>query len=148
MPRVLRTSLHDGIYHVVSRGIPESAVYVDDRDRERFVALLGDVEARHEWVCHAYCLLTTHYHLVLAATCSGLSAGLRELNGRYARGFNRRHERFGHLFAERFTARVIDSEEYLWDACSYVLLNPVKAGLCDRVEDWSWSYSSFGLEAA
>ena len=62
-----------------------------------------------------------------------------------AREFNRRHHRFGHLFAERFTARVIEGDEYLFDACAYVVLNPVKAGLCLQPEDWPWSYSRYGL---
>jgi putative transposase len=61
----------------------------------------------------------------------------------YARRFNARHGLFGHVFSERFSARVIDTEEYLFDACDYVLLNPVNAGLCERVEEWPWSYSRF-----
>ena len=65
----------------------------------------------------------------------------------YATYFNRRHGRFGHVFAGRFSARVIENEQYLYDACAYVVLNPVKAGLCDKVEDWPWSYSSFGLDS-
>lgn len=62
--------------------------------------------------------------------------------------FNRKHGRFGHVFADRFSTRVIDGEQYLFDACAYVLLNPVRAGLCERLDEWPWSYSSFGLEAS
>ena len=148
MSRVIRSSLPDGIYHVVSRGVPETQIFLGDADRARFVRLLERVESRHRWICHAYCLMGTHYHLVLASTRHALSNGLRELNGAYARGFNQRHGRFGHLFAQRFSSRLIDSEEYLYDACSYVVLNPVKAGICDRVEDWPWSYSRVGLASS
>jgi REP element-mobilizing transposase RayT len=70
------------------------------------------------------------------------------LNGRYALGFNRRHGRFGAVFAERYSVHVVQSEEHLFEACTYVVLNPVKAGLCDQAADWPWSYSSYGLEAA
>lgn len=147
MSRVTRSSLPDGLYHVVSRGIPETPIYLGDADRSTFLRLLRRVEAKHAWVCHAYCLMTTHYHLVVASTRDGLSDGLRELNGLHARGFNQRHGRFGHLFAERFSTRVIESEEYLHDACAYVLLNPVKAGMCDRMDEWPWSYSRIGLAA-
>ena len=77
-------------------------------------------------------------------SCQKLSAGLHWLNGRYAREFNKRHGRFGHVFAERFQARVIESEEYLFDACEYVAQNPVAAGLCDAPEDWPWSYRRYG----
>jgi REP element-mobilizing transposase RayT len=145
MTRVARSHLPDGIYHVASRGVPETPIFLSDADRHGFVRLLARTEAEHRWTCHAYCLMTTHYHLVIESTRRALSAGLRELNGRHARSFNRRHGRFGHLFAARFTCKVIDSDEYLFDACSYVMLNPVQAGLCDRFEDWSWSYSRFGL---
>ena len=148
MSRVARSSLPDGLYHVASRGIPETPIYLSDVDRSAFVQLLRRVERKHAWVCHAYCLMTTHYHLVVASTREALSDGLRELNGLHARAFNQRHGRFGHLFADRFSTRVIDSEEYLYEACAYVLLNPVKAGLCRRVEDWPWSYSRIGLGSA
>jgi putative transposase len=88
----------------------------------------------------------THYHLVLDARRVDLSRGLQRLNWRYAARFDERYRLFGHVFADRFAARVIESEEYLYDACTYVLLDPVKAGLCRRAEDWPWSYSRYGIE--
>jgi REP element-mobilizing transposase RayT len=92
--------------------------------------------------------MTTHYHLIVECSRASLSNGLHQLNGRHARAFNRRHGRYGHLFAERFSVRVIENEGYLFDACTYVILNPVKAQLCDYAEEWPWSYSRFGLDAA
>jgi putative transposase len=147
MARVPRTSLPDGFFHVVARGVAGTLIYRSDDDRRRFLQLLGRCEERHRLSCHAYCLMSTHYHLVVGCTRGALSGALCEVNGIYARGFNRRHGRFGHLFAERFSARRIESEDYLYEACSYVLLNPVKAGLCAQIEDWPWSYSSFGLDS-
>jgi REP element-mobilizing transposase RayT len=141
MGRVARTSLPDGYFHVYARGIAGgSPIFVDDADRRAFLRLLARCVDRYRWACHAYTLLSTHYHLVLEATRTNLSAGLHQLNGRYAAHVNRRHSRFGHVFAERFQARVIESEEYLYDACAYVAQNPVAAGLCDAPEDWPWSY--------
>jgi REP element-mobilizing transposase RayT len=87
----------------------------------------------------------THYHLVLETSCDRLSSGLQQLNWLYAMHFNTRYGLFGHLLADRFSTRAIEGDEYLFEACAYVLLNPVKAGLCDRVEDWPWSYSRFGV---
>ena len=123
-------------------------LFLGDADRTRFVRLLEQVGARHGWICDAYCLMSTHYHLVVETTRVALSRGLCELNGRYARNFNQHHGRFGHLFADRFSTRVIDSEEYLHEARSYILLNPVKAGLCSRIEEWPWSYSRIGLASS
>ena len=148
MGRVSRTSLPDGFFHVVSRGVFGTEVFGDQRDRLRFLRLLASCERLHGWTSHAYCLMTTHYHLVVEARRQDLSRGAHRLNGRYAIAFNRRYGRCGHLFAERFSARVVESEDYLFDACAYVVLNPVRAGLCVRAEDWPWSYSRYGLAAA
>ena len=147
MGRVARSSLPDGYFHVFARGIAGAHIFRDDADRSAFLGNFALCERRFAWTCHAFSLLSTHYHLVLETTRVNLSAGLHRLNGRYARKFNKRHGLFGHVFAERFSARLIESEEYLYDTCEYVLLNPVKAGLCDRIEDWPWSYSRFELGA-
>jgi putative transposase len=141
MGRVLRTSLPDGYFHVFARGVAGEQIFRDDEDRRAFASVFALCEQRHNWTCHALSLLSTHYHLVLETTRESLSAGVHRLNSRYARHFNERYERFGHVFAERFGVRLIAREEYLHDACEYVLLNPVKAGLCDLAEDWPWSYS-------
>ncbi|MGH3134104.1 MAG: transposase [Gaiellaceae bacterium] len=146
MGRIGRASLPDGFFHVVARGVFGAAIYADDHDRRWFLDLLRRCESNHSWTCHAFCLMTTHYHLVLETTRVQLSHGLHWLNTCHATTFNRRHGRFGHLFAERFSASAIESEDYLYDVCSYVLLNPVKARLCDRAEDWPWSFSRFGIE--
>jgi REP element-mobilizing transposase RayT len=143
-----RSSVPDGFFHVVSRAVFGAEIYVDDVDRRRFLKLLEDCERRVRWRCAAYCLMTTHYHLVVEARTQQLSVGMQLLNGRYALGFNQRHKRFGALFAERYSVRVVASEEHLFEACAYVVLNPVKARLCDRADEWPWSYSAFGLEAA
>ncbi|HEU0303879.1 MAG TPA: hypothetical protein VFR32_04795 [Gaiellaceae bacterium] len=145
MPRVARTSLPDGHFHVYARGTFGTPVFFDDHDRSVFVTALKSCVQRHRWTCHAYTLLSTHYHVVLEATRAQLTAGVHRLNTRHAQHVNARHGRFGHVFAERFSARVIESEDYLYDACAYVLQNPVHAGLCDRPEDWPWSYCRFEI---
>lgn len=146
MARVLRTSLPDGYFHVYARGVAGVPPFPAPQDRSALLALLFKGARRYELNVHAACVLTTHYHLVVEATQSALSRGVQWLNGRYARAFNKRYGRFGHVFAERFQTRVVDGDERAFETCAYVLLNPVKAGLCDRVEDWPWSYSRYGLE--
>lgn len=146
MPRVLRSSLPDGYFHVVARGTAAGGpLFRDDQDCTTFLELAHGERRRRSWTYHAYCLMGTHYHLVLESRREDLSRGLQRLNGLYGRYFNVRHDRFGHVFASRFSARVIEDESYLYDACMYVILNPVKAGVCDRSDSWPWSYSSFGL---
>jgi putative transposase len=114
---VPRSSLPDGFFHVAARGVASRGeIFRDDDDREVFLGFMRKTERGHRWRCHAYCLMGTHYHLVLATRSRDLSSGLHELNWLYAVHFNRKHDLFGHLFADRFSARVIESEEYLFDA--------------------------------
>lgn len=112
-------------------------------DRRTFLAHLRTRTERHGWIVHALCLMTTHYHLVLHSTRVDLSRGVQRLNSRYAQLFNKRHVRFGHLFADRFASRVIETERHLHEACRYVVENPVRARLCDAAEDWPWSHSRY-----
>jgi REP element-mobilizing transposase RayT len=149
MARVPRTSLPDGYFHVHARAVAAAgALYRDETDRATFVDLLRRTSGRFGWTCHALCLMSTHYHVVLESSCARLSAGMEQLNWQYARYFNTRHGFFGHVFAERFSARWIDDEQYLFEACAYVTLNPVRAGLCSYAEDWPWSWSAVGLHAS
>jgi REP element-mobilizing transposase RayT len=89
----------------------------------------------------------THYHLVVEAKCEQMSHAVHRLNGLYAQGFNRRHERRGHLFENRFSSWVIRDEEHLNSTIRYVLENPVRAGLCAEPEAWPWSWSHKRLPA-
>ena len=143
MPRVLRTTLPDGYFHVISRGVDGCEIFRNPADRRIFLAALGARATSHKWTVYALCLMTTHYHLVVHSTRADLSRGVQRLNGRYAQEFNERHVRFGHLFADRFTSRVIETERYLHEACRYVVQNPVRAGLCASAEDWPWSHSRY-----
>jgi putative transposase len=131
--------LGDGIYHVISRGNRREPIFVDDGDRRFFLALLERIGLEHRWTVHSYCLLYTHYHIVLETTRSSLSAGMRRLNGTYAQGFNARHRFVGHLFQGRFYSGLIQVDEHLLEVVRYVALNPVRAGLCREASDWPWS---------
>lgn len=103
------------------------------------MTILGRVVATHEWTCHAFCLMTTHYHLIVETERSRLSRGMQVLNGRYAQLFNERHDRDGHLFRARYSVYVVDDEAGLEASCLYVLENPVRAGLCEKPSEWPWS---------
>jgi putative transposase len=101
--------------------------------------MLAGTVRTHKWRCLAYCLMTNHYHLVVGTPVANISAGMHRLNGEYARWFNRRHGHFGHLFEDRFHSGVIETDGYLLEACRYVLLNPVRAGIVRTPAEWSWS---------
>jgi putative transposase len=137
--RIPRSALPDGAYHVTSRGVDGAPIVRDDFDRLFFVGLVRGTVALHDWLCHAWCLMTNHFHLVVESPHAPLSAGMKRINQLHAQRFNRRHDRRGHLFQDRFASYPIDDDEYLEAVCRYVLANPVRAGLTARVEDWRWA---------
>ena len=139
MSRKPRSELPDGTYHVTSRGNRRQTIFCDDGDRRFFHTVLSRVTAEFPWHLHAYCFLDTHYHLVVEASVSDLSAGMRRLNGRYAQCFNGRHGVEGHLFQDRYYAGVIEGDGHLLELTRYLALNPVRAGLCSQPSGWRWS---------
>jgi putative transposase len=147
MARQPRSELPDGFFHVTARGVAGGDLFRDDVDRALFVELLARAGITFRWACHAYCLMTTHYHLLIESSRPALSHGMHRLNGLYAQNFNARHGRRGHLFEERFSAYVIEGDAYLENACYYVLHNPVRAGLCESAEDWPWNGGLVHLDA-
>ncbi len=139
MPRPLRHQAANAAYHVTGRGTGPSTIFVDDLDRRIFLRRLAKVEARLGWVSHAICLMETHFHLLVQTPDPNLAAGMHQLNSFYAQSFNRRHGRVGALFQGRYHAVVIDSERHFDEVVRYIADNPVRAGLCERPEDWPWT---------
>ena len=140
MPRRPRVFAPGGAYHLTARGVDRGAIFYTAFDCLSLLALLRQVTERAAWIVHAWCFMTTHYHLVVHTTSStDVSAAMHRLNGVYAREFNLRHHRRGHLFGQRYSPTPVEDERHLAAACGYVLLNPVTAGLVRSVEDWPWS---------
>lgn len=133
----VRTEFEGAIYHVTTRAI--ATMFTDAVDREYFLHLLAKVIDEHGWICHAYCLMGNHYHLLIETRKPNLALGMRQLNSAYARWFNLRHGRRGPLCEKRYSAVLIERESQLLEVARYIVLNPVRAGLCKRPEDWPWS---------
>ena len=145
MARPLRLEFPNALYHITSRGDRRERIYDDDEDRVIFLDQLGQVVSNFNWLCHSYCLMDNHYHLIIETLDSNLSKGMRQLNGVFTQASNRRHKRSGHLFQGRYKAILVDKENYLLELTRYVVLNPVRAkGMISHIEDWPWSsYLSF-----
>jgi REP element-mobilizing transposase RayT len=104
-----------------------------------FLNVLGRVVTDFNWLCHAYCIMTTHYHLLIETPEGNLSAGTRQLNGVYTQRFHRRHRSSGHVFQGHFKSILVDKDSYLLQLCRYILLNPVRAGLARDPADFKGS---------
>jgi len=139
MARPLRIEFSGALYHVTSRGDRREPIYDDDKDRLTFLSVLEEVVNRFNWLCHAYCLMTNHYHLVVETPEGNLSKGMRHLNGQYTQASNRRHGRTGHLFQGRFKGILVDKDSYLLELTRYVVLNPVRAGMVKHPGMYLWS---------
>jgi REP element-mobilizing transposase RayT len=137
--RPLRVEYPGALYHLTARGNARQRIFTDPIDRERFLHTLTRVTARYRWLCHAYCLMTNHYHLLVETPDPNLALGMRQLNGVYARTFHTRHKRQGHLFGGRYHAVLIEKEHHLLEVARYIVLNPVRARLCPHPADWPWS---------
>jgi REP element-mobilizing transposase RayT len=144
MPRPLRVQYTGARYHIISRGDRREAIFLDDKDREQFLATLGQACRKTGWQVHAYCLMSNHFHLVVETPQPNLAEGMKWLLGTYTQRFNRRHQHWGHLFGGRYKAQLIDerSDGYLLTVTNYVHLNPVRAGLLretDPLQNHAWS---------
>lgn len=139
MARPLRIEFPGAVYHVTSRGNARRKIFLDDEDREGFLGTLSWVVERFGWICHGYCLMDNHFHLMIETTKPNLSRGMRQLNGVYTQAFNRRHHKVGHLFQGRFKAILVEKDAYLLELARYVVLNPVRAKMVKSPERYPWS---------
>jgi REP element-mobilizing transposase RayT len=125
--------------HVIARGNGRMRIFVDDLDFTKFIHLMADIVERFEVECWNYCLMPNHYHLTLRPSRPNLSETVRYLNGSYGLWWNRRHDRVGHVFQGRFKDQIVQRHDYLLVLGRYIALNPVRAELVTRPEQWKWS---------
>ena len=114
-------------------------IFLDETDFRHFMNLFREVVEDFEIECWNYCVMPNHYHATLRPNQPNLSEAIQHLNSEYAKWWNFRHQRVGHLFQGRFKGQIVQCDTYLLGLCRYVALNPVRAGLTDRPEDWPWS---------
>ena len=135
----MRIEFEGALYHVTARGNRQESIFYCDDDRDSFLHILGKVITRYNWICHAYCLMDNHYHLMIETPEANLSAGMRQLNGVYTQTLNRTHGKVGHVFQGRFKSILVEKESYLLELCRYIVLNPVRVGCVAKPDEWVWS---------
>ena len=139
MARPLRIEYEGALYHVTSRGNAREKIFFTKTDHHAFLDILTQVVERYGWICHAYCLMTNHYHLLIETPNANLSRGMRHLNGVYTQWVNRQMRRTGHLFQGRFKSILVEKESHLLELARYVVLNPVRAKMVRSPRNWRWS---------
>ncbi len=139
MARPLRIEYDGALYHITSRGNNRQLIFRNDGDRALFLDTLNRVKQRFHWICHGYCLMNNHYHLIVETPDGNLSVGMRQLNGVYTQAFNKGHGRIGHVFQGRFKAVLVQKDSHFLEVCRYVVLNPVRAKAIGQPRLWKWS---------
>ncbi|HYZ29583.1 MAG TPA: transposase [Thermoleophilaceae bacterium] len=138
MARKARDEEPGAIHHVYALGNNRQPLFADEKDRQLYLAYLDFVIRRQRWRLLAYCLMGNHVHLLVETPEPNLGEGMRELHGRFARRFNRRHGREGHHFLKRYGSTRIRTDAQLLIVVSYIVANPVTAGFCATPEEWPW----------
>jgi REP element-mobilizing transposase RayT len=148
MARPPRLVVAGGVYHLTCRGVRQLEIFVTDRDRALFLALLRLTLRRFGWRCHSFCLLTNHLHLLVETEPANLSIGMHWLNTAYARIFNSRHGFSGHVFDRRFWSGLVEGEVQFAVRARYIDMNPVRAGECLDPAEYPWSSFRFTIGQA
>jgi len=143
MARPLRITYPGAFYHVTSRGNERKNIFKSRRDREKFLEYLESASKRYDAVIHVFCLMDTHYHLLLETPSANLSQIMRHINGAYTTYFNVKRGRSGHLFQGRYKAILVDIDEYAKELSRYIHLNPVRAKMVNTPEEYEWSSYQF-----
>lgn len=135
-PRIL---VAGGLYHIVGKATGTDRLFIARSDYDHFLKLLARVVERFRWRCRAFCLLGTHYHLMVETPDANLASGMHRLNTMYCQAFNRRNGRSGHLLADRYYSVLVTRQSHALELVRYIARNPVRAGLCAGADDWPWS---------
>lgn len=139
MPRLPRVMANTGIYHVMLRGVNRMNIFLNHDDKAKFLEILGDMNSEGEYTLYGYCIMDNHVHLLIKEERDPISRTMKRICISYSYYFNKKYERVGHLFQDRFRSERIESEDYLLACIRYIHNNPVKAVLVKEPSDYEWS---------
>jgi REP element-mobilizing transposase RayT len=139
MPRHPRVHAQHTTYHIIARGNNGQPIFLDTDDYRKFLFQLLQTKKRYPFVLAAYVLMPNHFHLLIEVKDDATARIMQSLLTAYARYFNQKHERRGHLFQGRYKAILCQKDAYLMELIRYIHLNPVRAGLAGIPGEWQWS---------
>lgn len=147
MPRGPRIKSATGVYHIMFRGINRMGIFMDDQDNQKLLDILDNISLQGEYATYAYCLMKNHMHLLLKEGNDSISRSMKRIGISYSYYFNKKYERAGHVFQDRYKSEAVENERYLLACARYIHNNPVKAELVKNPEDYKWSsYSDYIYE--
>lgn len=138
MPRISRQISSTKVYHIILRGIDKQDIFLSEKDYNKFLEILKETKKQYEYDIYAYCLMNNHIHMVIYDKKDILQKIMKSIGIKYSIYFNRKYDRVGHLFQDRYLSKKIEDREYLRTVCRYIHQNPQKAGI-EKTEDYKWS---------
>ncbi len=139
MPRQARTKSKTGIYHVMLRGINQQQIFEDDEDNTKFISILKEYKKEFSFKLIAYCLMGNHIHLLLDECENNIGDIIKKIGTKFVYWYNVKYMRVGHLFQDRFKSEPVETDKYLLTVVRYIHQNPIKAGICDNLNDYKFS---------
>lgn len=139
MPRQGRQLSESKIYHVMIRGNEKKNIFLEDEDKKRFIEIVNEKNEKRKFVIYAYCLMDNHVHFLINEGADVIGRIMQRINISYAYYFNKKYNRIGHLFQDRFKSEGIENDAYLLSVVRYIHNNPVKAGMVKNIEEYKWS---------
>lgn len=138
MPRTARKKSNTKVYHVILRGNAKQDIFLEKQDYNKFMKEICNTKEKYQYEIYAYCLMTNHVHIILYDKTDKLSKILQSLTVSYSAYWNKKYERQGHVFQNRFLSKNVEDEKYLRTLCRYIHQNPCKAGIAE-MEEYPWS---------
>jgi REP element-mobilizing transposase RayT len=139
MGRGRRICYPGAFFHCLNRSNRREKIFCDEDDYDQMLKCVGKASERYGVLIHGFCLIPNHFHILLQQQEQPVSSAMRSLGTNYAAYFNRKYHKVGHVFQGRFRGILFDKQKYLLSLIRYLHLNPVRAGLVDKPQDWSWS---------
>ncbi|MBA7494607.1 hypothetical protein ES702_05184 [subsurface metagenome] len=146
MPRQRRKIGLSKIYHVIARGNERKDIFLDDEDKNKFIQIIINKKKKNEYILYAYCLMNNHLHLLLKEQEDCISRIMSRINTAYAYYFNKKYNRVGHVFQNRFKSEPVENDRYLISLIRYIHNNPVKAKIVNQPHQYKWSSYSLYLK--
>ena len=139
MARALRLSFENAFYHITARGIRKENIFYSDKDKKVFLDKINETFEKYSFICYAYCLMDNHYHLFIQTPIANISEGMHYLNTSYANWFKAKYKLAGSIFQGRYKSILIDADSYALTLSAYIHLNPLRAGMVKKLEDYPFS---------
>lgn len=147
MARRPRKRSESGLYHVMLRGINKQAIFESDDDRFQLLSTMKRFVDTKKFILFGYCLMDNHVHLLIQELEDDISNAIKRISSSYVLWYNKKYERCGHLFQERFKSEPVETDNYFMIALRYIHQNPTEARICKELLDYKWtSYREYIIE--